>query len=331
MAHFNVAYSMRNQLPLPHLWLLIAITFIPSLAILNRLSCPYTIIPLTLALIAVFITILTHPRPNKAFTDVFTTPWPAATTIIALALSTIANHQAIPTFIPSGWNLLLAPLGHIGMLPLLTPLTLAFTIFIMRTTQHPWPQINRFTLVLFSCLLMWPDGAADLPALGLLILSLTLLLTRQRIHWLELCALILLLACASTARAIFIYLPLLMGFSLAAVWPKRALAVTLGGAAFLLIALKPIFPIIPVTDLTSASTLAAIALLIIVTIQSVYHWRWWPAPQHAAWGLGAPLMVVALSNLSETASFANWYGAIYLTATLPVVIYTLLRPTLKHS
>ena len=311
-----------------HLFLLLApMLAIPSLySLAQALSIPAILATLLLNS-AVLYTIL-HSNWLK---PILNTPWPTSLLVATLAISNVFNHQPIPTFLPSGWNTLLQPLLAFGLIPLLTPLTLAFTVWVMRTTNHPWLQINRFALALFTCVLMWPNAAADLPAIGLLILSLTLLLTRQRILWPELAACILLLAAAATSRAILIYLPLLMGFSLFAVWPKRGLTVALAGTAFSLL-LNPTLPIIPSFDPMTFDPLilAPAILLTIVIIQSIYHWRWWPAPQHAAWGLGAPLMVIALSNLSETTSFALWYGAIYLTPALPVVTYTLLRPTYKN-
>lgn len=307
-------------------YLLAPMLAIPSLYPLAKaLSLPFIAITLLLTTATLFAVL--HLKNLK---PIFTTPWPTSLLITALSLTTLFNHQPMPTFLPSGWNTLLSPLSHFGLLPLLTPLMLAFTVFVMRATSHPWPQINKFALSLFTCILMWPDGAADLPALGLLILSLTLILTRQRLSYPELAAAILLLAAASTARSIFIYLPLLMGFALFAVWPKRAATVALAGTAFTFL-LNPTLPIIPFTEcLASPSLLAAAVFLAIVIIQSLYHWRWWPAPQHASWGLGAPLMVIALSNLSETPTISAWYAAIYLAPALPVLTYTLLRPTYKQ-
>lgn len=289
---------------------------------LPAIMLPVILLALTGALYAIM-----HSQCLKPWLN---TPWPIAILISTLAFATLFNHQPIPTFLPTAWNQLIRPLCNIGLLHLLTPLSLAFTVWAMRITNHPWLQINRFALCLFTGLLMWPDSAADLPALGLLILSLTLLLTRQRISGPELAACVLLIATAATARSIFIYLPLLFGFSLVAVWPRRALQVTFGSLALLAL-FNPTLPTFPPIDFTSPTTIAATTLLLIVLIQSVYHWRWWPAHQHAAWGLGAPLFIVALSNLSETASLAHWYGAIYLAPALPVITYTLLRPTFKHS
>lgn len=306
-------------------YLLAPMLALPGLYPLSGLPLPAAL-GILLATSALLYALVGNPR---ATLPGFTTAWPTSLLIAALALASACNCQSIPTFLPSAWNTLLAPLHHTGLLPLLTPLTLAFTVWVMRTTNHPWLQINKFTLALFTCLLMWPDGAADLPTLGLLILSLTLLLTRQRIHWAELAACILLLATAATARSIFLYVPFLMSFALFAVWPKRALAVALGSAV-LLFAFHPALPTLPTINLNSPSTLTAVILLTIVTIQSLYHWRWWPAPQHAAWGLGAPALIIALSNLSETASLTAWYGAIYLAPALPVITYTLLRPNFKN-
>ena len=308
-------------------WLLAPTIILPSLYPLAHM--PLAVAPIFAILSLIILYTTTQSTRLKPLLE---TPWPAHLILTGTALLAAHDNPAYPTFLPSGWNTLLYPLIHTGLLPLLTPLALAFTLFTLRSTNHPWLQINRFTICLFLGLLMWPTaGGQDLPALGLLLLSLTVLFTRQRIQWPELAALILLLATASTARAIFIYLPLLMGFSLVAVWPKRGLAVALAGLAFMF-ALHPTLPILPATaDLLNPTTLAALTFLLIVTIQSIYHWRWWPAPQHAAWGLGAPALVIALSNLAETASFPHWYGAIYLAPALPLVTYTLLRPTFKHS
>lgn len=244
-----------------------------------------------------------------------------------------------------GWAALVAPLTRLGLYGLLTPLALAFTVLSLRITNHPWLQTNRVTLALFSCLLLWELTVTgnDLPAFGLLFLSTVLLLTRQRIGRAELIALTILLGSLATARIAFFYLPLLVGCSLVAVWPKRAITVGLGGT-LLMAALHGGFYLLspdfypPLHLLGRAQSLltgealyAALTFLTIVGIQSLYHWRWWTAPRHAAWGLGAPLLVLSLADLTQNAAFARWEGATYLIPALPLVIYTLLRPTFKHN
>ncbi len=332
--HFSpnlLEYIMRNTTTF---LLLAVIMAIPSLYAIGHLPYPLIAASLTASTAILYLTLNPHKLTLSSLVPSvrgsFSTPWPLALLIIALALSTTVNHQPVPTFLPTAWNQLIKPLCGVGLLHLITPLALGFAAWSMSITGHPWPQINKFALTLFTCLLMWPDGAADLPALGLLILSLSVLLTRQRISWPELGAIILLLAVASTARAIFIYLPVLISFSLLAVWPKRAMAVLIGSLS-LLAGMNLTLPTFPALNWMDPTTLAGLALLIIVTIQSIYHWRWWPMHQHAAWGIGAPMLVIALHNLSETPSFSLWYGAIYLAPALPVITYTLLRPTYKHT
>lgn len=305
-------------------WLLAPLLAFPSLYLLGHLPTP--IIPAVLFITTTSLFTILHDTRLK---DWLSTPWP---TYLMVAMLALIPAFTLPTYrIPdTAWSAMLAPLSHFSLMPLLTSMAVALTAFTMRSTNHPWLQVNRLILCLFTCLLMWPDGAADLPALGLVFLSLTLLLTRQRINMVELAATILLLAVAATARPIFLYVPLLMGFSLFAVWPKRALAVTAGSYA-LIAAFHPALPPLPTLNWADPTTLAATALLLIVLVQSLYHWRWWPAPQHAAWGLGTPALVIALQNLAENASFAHWQGAIFLTTALPVITYTLLRPTYKHN
>ncbi|WP_437286439.1 hypothetical protein [Sorangium sp. So ce406] len=71
----------------------------------------------------------------------------------------------------------------------------------------------------------------DLRAWGLLVLCAALVLEQPRVSKGLLVALTALLECLATARIAFSYVPLLIGFSVLLVKPRRALVVAVGGTA----------------------------------------------------------------------------------------------------
>ncbi|PZP39379.1 MAG: hypothetical protein DI585_04230 [Pseudomonas fluorescens] len=237
----------------------------------------------------------------------------------------------LPTLIIS--QILLVPANSLAITALLFLLiSLCASTYTLRFVNIPWLQINRLNLVTFTSLTMWPglhSFPSLYPAAGLLTLSLMLLFSQHRIAMPELAARIFLLGLTSVAHPVMAVLPLLTGFTLFSVWPKRALITAIAGTA-LTIALYSYFPsawlLLTYQNIiesfnTGTDSLAALALLTIVIVQSIYHWRWWPPVQHAAWILGTLLFILTLSGFSEYVSTA---------LALPLITFTLLRPTYKH-
>ncbi len=244
------------------------------------------------------------------------TPWPFPLMIIGQCLLMLAAKT--------------------GMSGILTPLAFMFAVSTLRHSRLPWIEINRFSVSLHVCLLMWPTTGSPLPALGLFIFTLVILFNQQRVRPEETAARTLLLAATTLVHPLLATLPAIAGFSLLATWPKRAAFVAVLGTAVA----TAILTYLPQSQLTTATlyelipdpttALAAIALLTIVTIQSIYHWRWWPPYQHAAWMLGALTYTLTLPQLAQTGSFALWSSAPLLTLALPLVVHTLLRPTFRN-
>ncbi|RYG61325.1 MAG: hypothetical protein EON60_03930 [Alphaproteobacteria bacterium] len=269
-------------------------------------------------------------------------PMAAAVTVLYLAL--VMYHPVIKQWVRTPWPFVVMVLGQLilcviaktGLQGFFTPLAFVFAITTLRHSRMPWLQINRFSLALYACLLMWPTTGSLLPALGLLIFNLVILFNQQRIRPEETAARALLLGATTIAHPLLVALPAIMGFSLLATWPKRAAFIAIFGTAIS----AAILFYLPQSQLTSATLtellpdtqtiLAAAFLLAIVIIQSIYHWRWWPPHQHAAWLLGTLVYVLTLAQLAQTSSFTLWSSAPLLTLALPLVVHTLLRPTYKN-
>lgn len=242
-----------------------------------------------------------------------------------------------------GWAGLVGPLSALGLYPLLNALAVAILAATLRATRHGWVQVNAVVVSLFSCLLLWELAAVgnDLPAWGMLFLATLLALSQPRLSNGAMLGLAALLGALCTARIAFFYVPVLVGFSLLAVWPRRALwvagvgTVVMGGLHAAFYVLNPAFyP--PLHLLTRAQGMlhgpalyAALMLLGVVGIQQLYHWRWWPPVVHAAWGLGTPLFILALAELAQHGDLGRWEGATFWIPALPVVIYALLKPNFK--
>ncbi|RYG60800.1 MAG: hypothetical protein EON60_05860 [Alphaproteobacteria bacterium] len=269
-------------------------------------------------------------------------PMAAAVTVLYLAL--IMYHPVINQWLRSPWpfvvmvfgQLMLCLIAKTGLQGFFTPLAFVFAICTLRQTRMPWLQVNRFSLSLYACLLMWPTTGSLLPALGLFIFNIVILLNQHRVRPEETAARALLLGATALAHPLLVALPAIMGFSLLATWPKRAAFIAIFGTAIS----AAIVYYLPQSQLTSATIsqllpdattiLAAASLLGIVIVQSIYHWRWWPPHQHAAWLLGTLVYVLTLAQLAQTSSFTLWSSAPLLTLALPLVVHTLLRPTYKN-
>ncbi|WP_437956450.1 hypothetical protein WME76_34295 [Sorangium sp. So ce119] len=260
------------------------------------------------------------------------------------ALAELHNPYASTTYLGNpfspgpGWVALWAPLSALGAYALISALALAATVLALRFTQHGWSQINTFVLALFSCVLLWELAAIgnDLPAWGLLVLCAALVLEQPRVSKGLLVALTALLGCLATARIAFSHVPLLIGLSLLPVKPRRALVVAVGGTAIALL-LHAVFwgmnprwyPPLHLMGqarwlLSGPSLFIALGFLGAVAAWMLRRWRAWPPPLHLAWGLGAPMLVLAAADLLQRGSLPRWKGATYLVTSLPVVAYALL-------
>ncbi len=269
---------------------------------------------------------------------------PTAAAITSLYLALIIYNPIIANWMKTPWpfpvlvilQTILCVVSGTGLQGLLTPVAFIWAVTTLRHGNLPWLQINRFSLALYGCLLMWPTTTSLLPALGLFIFTLVILFNQQRIRPEETAARTLILATTALAHPLLAALPAITGFSLLATWPKRAAFVAVAGTTIS----AAILTYLPQSQLTAATlselmpdtltALTAVTLLAIVVIQSIYHWRWWPPYQHAAWMLGALTYTLTLAQLAETGSFAHWSSAPLLTLALPLVVHTLLRPTYKR-
>ncbi len=294
-------YTMhKHTLPL-----LIAASFFTSLPLALANNATPLALGLMLAAQALAIYVITLPPASSRLMG---SAWPFTGLMLALA---VTQQPGIPT--------------------LLLMLSLSFTAFVLRAGHMPWVQLNRFLLVTFTSLAMWPGAtgfASPYPAAGLFILTLLMLLSQHRVGAAELTARILLLAAATLAHPVLTVLPALTGLTLMAVWPKRALAVALGGTAFTFALYQAYsahwWGVIATSTFQTFTTgpegLAALALLAIVAVQSIYHWRWWAAPQQLAWLLTTLFTILILSQATDATTLA---------LTLPLITHTLLRPSYK--
>lgn len=294
----------------------------------------------TLALVAAFV----YPRADGLKARGAGSDADDAMILAGRALVELHNPYESTTYLGNpfspgpGWAALWAPLAALGAYALITALALSTTVLALRFTRHSWSHTNAFALAVFSCVLLWELAAvgSDLPAWGLLVLCAVLVLERPRLPRAGLVALSALLGCLATARISFSYLPLLVGFSLLSVQPRRALTVAVGGSAAALLLhavfwqLNPLFypPLHLVSRaqglLSGASLYMALGFLGVVAAWMLHRWRSWPPPVHLAWGLGAPMLVMAVAELGEHGSLARWKGATYLVTSLPAAAYALL-------
>lgn len=363
-------------------------------------AAPTASIATLLIVAAVALWVVLHP--SKPMLKALQTPWPSAMLVVALslvalyvypladglkahnlgsdaddamilagtALTHLQNPYALTTYFGNpfspgpGWVALWSPLSRLGLYPLITTLSLAATLFTFRRTGHSWLQTNQWAIALFTSLLVWELAAVgnDLPALGLLILSASLLILQKTPTKTETMALILLLGALATSRIMFTYLPILMGFALwaqglrqqpaganpfklsplpaAALWQRRSIATAVGGlslAAILHLYFMQLNPqgYPPLHLLTKSQTLlppalldAALALCAATAVAMLKHWRTWHPTTHMAIGLLAPLSALALADLFHNSGHLPlWEGASYLIPALPLTAYTILRKT----
>lgn len=316
-------------------------------------------------------------NPSKILQRFLNSPWPSALAVIALSLGVavvypladalkatmggsdaddamqlgglalwhLQNPYAVTTYFGNplspgpGWMALASPLSLLGLQPLMTPLALAFAIGALRKAGHGWGLISAFTLLYLSSLGVWELAIVgnDLPSWGLMVLGTIALLGMPRLPNKAVYGLALLVGTLATARAPFFYVPLLIGFSLFAVWPKRGLTVAGVGmltlaawhGAFYLINAGHYQPLHLVGRgealLSGANLIAALGVLGVTGLSMLYHWRWWPPQTQVALGLGVPFAVLSAAELALVGSFAKWEGATFLLPALPIALFAVLK------
>lgn len=356
-------------------WAFLAAVYLPALrplfkyAPLPELAAPALLLGLAVAL----WTLLNPPQALRRWLD---SPWPTALLVVALSAvaafvypladalklrgmgsdaddAMVLGGQALmhglnpylfstyfgnPLSPGPGWLVLAAPFAAAGVYALMLPLAVALAALLLRQGGQSWYAVSAWLGGIFACLLLWELAAVgnDLPLWGLLLVCAVVLLGRPRLPYWGLPALVLLVGMLATARVAFFYLPVLVGFSLFAVWPRRAVAVALGGSAVMAAlhgafwwwgggaVYPPLHLVGRAEGLLAGPTLYGAGLfLLLVGIAMLYHWRWWAPPVQVACGLGAPLLVLALAELNQHGQFAAWEGATFLVPALPVVLYAL--------
>ena|GEM_PF-5442419 len=266
------------------------------------------------------------------------TSLPAALCVVVLGVAGLAAHaHLLPALLMANplWSILFL---HLPLQPL-AGLGLLASVMAMRATGHGWKRTNLFTII--TALLLLPAvvlATNPLPLWGLLTFSVVLLFTRHHIGRVEMAALTLLLGALASGYMLFCYLPLMLGFSLFAVWTKRATYVALWGSFIMFVFHAAGYLLLPATYQPSAylatpflglsaTTIAALAIVLVVVAQSLYHWRWWPPLRHAAWLLGAPLAVLTLTALIPLGHPPLWQTLLLLTPIVPFLVHL----TLNHN
>lgn len=284
--------------------LLLAAAFLTSLPVALESTSSLFALGVMLLVQAIALRLIVQPEAPKALT----TAWPFTALVLAISATQPADY---PNF---------------ALL-----LTLCFSTYVLRASNMPWVQVNRFLLATFTSLIMWPAASSfstPYPAAGLFILTLLMLLSQHRVANLELAARIVLLSATTLIHPVLTLLPALSGITLFAVWPKRAIAVAVAGTALTIGLYNALsahwWEVVAESTLHSLLNgpegFAALALLAIVLTQAVYHWRWWTAPQQLAWLLTTLFAILILSETTEATTLA---------LTFPLITHTLLRPNYK--
>ena len=240
----------------------------------------------------------------------------------------------------AGWALLATPFGVSGLYSLFFPATLALALWCLRSVGHDWLTLNRFTLLLASSLCVWElafVGSDYLPFV-MLTLAATQLLQQPALRTSGVIGLTLLVGLLSTCRIVFIFLPLLVGFSLFAVCRRRAVVVAFGSLA-LSIAFQVVFFLLNRTSypplellreeiqatFSPARLTIAIVICAAAGIAMLVNWRTWRPITHLAMGLTVPWVLVAAADLASAhGSLPHWGGASFLAFPLPFVVLALI-------
>lgn len=356
------------------LWVLL-LTQAPALRALARYApFPELALPALLLCVAAALALLFNPpRALRAF---MFTAWPSVLLIVLLsvgvaitypvadglktamggsdaddaiqlggvALWHLANPYALTTYFGNplspgpGWLALLGPLALLGIQPLGVVVALGFALFALRGAKVNWPTLNLLTLAWASSLAVWELAAVgnDLPMFGMVLLGVVVMLAQPRVSFPALLTLACVVGCLATARISFFYLPMLVGFALFAVWPKRAVWVAVFGTVTMLAwhgsfymlnpAHYPPFHLLARGEslLSGGAMVGVLGVLGVVGAAMLYHWRWWNPYVHVALGLGAPLGLLSAAELANVGSLRGWEGATWLIPALPVALMAVL-------
>ena len=350
---------------------------LPALRALTKyFPHPDLSVPLFLALALCGTLVVMHPPRRLA--NVLRGPWPAMLMLAAFTVGTIAiypyadglklqgagsdsddalilagqallrfqNPYSLETYLGNpiapgpGWALLAAPFGASGLYPLFFPATLALALWCLRSLGHDWLTLNQFTLLLASSLCIWElafTGSDYLPFV-LLTLVVTQLLQKSDLRTLEVAGLILLAGLLATFRIVFFYLPLLVGFALSNIRPRRAVAIAFGSLSLCLAfqvgffllnrtSYAPLELLQSKTEATfSPATLGiAMAICAVTGIAMLVNWRSWRPITHLSLGLAVPWAIIAAADLARVnSSLPDWGGASYLALPLPFVVLALI-------
>jgi hypothetical protein len=346
---------------------------IPALRpLVKYLPLPQFSVPLFLGLALLGTLVLLRPRGRLQ--RVLRTPWPVALASGALCTATLVLYPVAdalnqtgrgsdqddalilagtaltrfsnpyiqhtylnqPVHPGPGWAMLAAPLTATGLYAFLLPIALTLVLWVLRSAGESWQTINRFMLLLLSSLIVWELAitGSDYIPFALLMLATFLLLTRPVLGNAKVLVLCILVGFLATFRLPFLLLPSLYALILASRFPRRALAVGLGGTLicaalhlpFYLINLDYYPPLYVVIEKTHASfspvgrVLAAglclSALCVIGSLQKT-----WGARAAHAFALAVPWSIVAFADLVRSeGSLAQWGGASFMTLALPSIV-----------
>lgn len=350
---------------------------LPSLRALSRYFPEARFsVPLFLALALCGTALVIHPP--RWLAKVMSTPWPTILLLIAFTIGTIAiypyadglkvykagsdaddalilagqallkfqNPYTAVTYLGNplspgpGWALLAAPFSSSALYSLFFPSTLALALATLWMTGYGWVTLNRFMILLASSLGVWELAVVGSDYLPFVMLTLTVtqLLERPNLRPGAVAVLTLVLGLLSTFRIVFIFLPLLVGFSLFAIHRLRAITVALGSLV-LCAACQLLFFLLnrgsyPPLELLQAKAGAsfnretlflAVLICALTGIGMLVNWRNWRPITHLAIGLTVPWTIVAIANLVSVRGWLpNWGGATFLALPLPFLVFSLI-------
>jgi hypothetical protein len=233
-----------------------------------------------------------------------------------------------------GWALLAIPFGASGLYALFFPTTMALALWALRSLRLDWLTLSRFVLLLASSLFVWELALVgnDYLAFAMLTLTAAMLLQKRVLSTVKLGGLIVLVGLLSTCRIVFVFLPLLIGFSLVASFPHRAIAVMVAGVAICLTSTgvfllsQTSYPPLNLlaekaqASFSSEGLILAITVCLAAAIVMLVNWRTWRPITHLAIGFAVPWITVAIADLLRLGSLSNWGGASFLAFPLPFVV-----------
>lgn len=369
----------RRALQIAAIFLALQVPALRSLA--KYFPEPHLSVPIFLVL--AFCGTFLAMRPPKWLAEFMQKPWPAVLLVTAFTLVTLfvypyadalkehgagsdaddalilsaqalirlENPYALSTYLGnppapgSGWAFLAIPFSFPGTYWLFFPSTLALALWRLRLSGFDWTTINRFTILMASSLCVWELAAIGSDYLPFVMLTLIAfeLLQRPALKSRHVAGLAILVGALSTFRIVFAFLPLLMGFSLVASYPRRALGVAAGGfavcavwqLAFYLLNQDAYPPLQLLQEKTGVAfspeklILGAVAV-VAAGVLMLIKWREWRPVSLLALGLLTPWAVVASADLARHGNLKDWAGASYLVFSLPFVLLSLLQKENLH-